>query len=524
LSTPPDDPVDGEGGRAYRFKLALRALALGAGLLSLFVLWTGERVTVAHDLQLVSEAIVRPGDTLALRAFVLRDVEAPAGPTLARTEVPVQLLDQAGREIARTVLKPTAVDAMEGALRVPATAQGVFVLSATAQLDRDLPLTTRRALEVRRDAPPVPTRGRPAGPLQQLALGSVQRRGLSAAPPPAPFLPRVLGGACVPEQRCTILVWVGEPAAAIVVRPNPAITVIGQPLPGGETSGLVELTLSAHGLEAEIVLEARRGNEPVAERAMRLPIALGDVAIAVAPTVLDDPARARVTLALPPGREHAIVDVYNDGHMRASRTFARVVPEQPLPWDAALLAPGPSRLQARVDRFSADGAGARFLYVRRPGESDATILAALGNLAAHEGAPGADDWPATLPPWAVLDFQRAAAFIVAPLESERALVPPAVSGRPMQLARVERAKSLARFAVSALLVVAALFVGVSLMRRGLHATEEAEEILVEAARQLPGEPREVPHGERLRVVALVLSVVLAFLAAALLIASKSLWF
>jgi hypothetical protein len=497
---------------------------MGAGLLSLFVLWTGERVTVAHDLQLVSEAIVRPGDTLALRAFVLRDVEAPSGPTLARADVPVRLVDRAGRELARTVLKPTAIDAMEGSIRIPETALGIFALAATAQLDdRDLPLVCQRPIEVTRDAPPVPTRGRAAGPLQQLAIGAVQPRGL-VGPPPVPFLPRVLGGACVPEQRCTILVWVGEPAAAIVVRPNPAITLLGEPLPSTETAGLVELALRVHGLEADLVLEARRGNEPVAERPMRLPIGLGDVAISVAASVLDDPAKAKVSLALPPGREHALVDVYSDGHLRASRTFANVVAEQPLAWDGSLLPPGLSRLQARVDRFSADGAGARFVYVRHPGESDTALLAALGNEVAHEGPPGADDWPSSLPPWAALDFQRSAAFILAPLESERALVPAAVSGRPVQLARIEHAKKLARFAVSALLVLAALIVGVSLMRRGFHATDEAEEILVEAARQLPPEPREVPHGERLRVVALVLSVVLAFFAAALLIASKSLWF
>ena len=68
MSTPPEDPAEGEGGRARRVTLALRVLALGAALLSFLVMWTGERVQVPHDLQLVSEAIVRPGDTVALRA------------------------------------------------------------------------------------------------------------------------------------------------------------------------------------------------------------------------------------------------------------------------------------------------------------------------------------------------------------------------------------------------------------------------------------------------------------------------
>jgi hypothetical protein len=530
LSTPPEEPAEGEGGRARRIAIALRALALGAALLSMLVLWTGERVTVPHDLQLVSEAIVRPGDTVALRAFVLRDVEAPEGPTLARVAVPVRLLDLAGRELAKTVLSDTVVEAMEGAIRIPDTARGTFVLEATAQLAGSLPLRCQRTIEVSPTARPLPLHGRTAGPLQQLALGATQRRGLAA--PPDRLLPRVLGGACVPEQRCTIMVWVGEPAAAIVVRPNPAISVVGLPLPSTETSGLVELTIRVHGPEANLVLEARRGNEPVGERAMRLPIGLGDVAIAVERTVLEEAELqprprpgARISLALPPGREHALLDVYSDGHLRQSLTCASVVAEQPLGSCVAGLPLGLSRLQARVDRFSADGAGARMVYVRRPGESDLDLLRAFGNEVARGGPAGAaDEWPATPPAWVASDFQRAAAFILAPLETLRAPVPAAASGRPTQLARVDQARRLARFGVSSLLVLAALFVGVSLMRRGIHASAEASAILAEAAGETSGEQGDSPRWDTLKVIALALSVVLAFLAAALLIASKSLWF
>jgi hypothetical protein len=77
--------------------------------------------------------------------------------------------------------------------------------------------------------------------------------------------------------------------------------------------------------------------------------------------------------------------------------------------------------------------------------------------------------------------------------------------------------------VAAWLVLAALIVGVSLMRRGLRASDEASSILAEAE---GGEPRSAAtdRGERLRVITLALSVVFAFLAGALLIAAKSLWF
>src|SRR5690606_2864562 len=155
---------------------------------------------------------------------------------------------------------------------------------------------------------------------------------------------------------------------------------------------------------------------------------------------------------------------------------------QPLAWDPELLAPGLSRVQARVDRFSGEGAGTRMLYVREPGESDGFVLRKLARQAAEEGFGSVTDgWAKELPSWADADLQRTAAYAPAPLGAQGAGVPPAVSGRPTQVARVAPAKKLARFGVSPLLVVAALFVGVSLMRRGLHASEEASAILAEAS-------------------------------------------
>jgi hypothetical protein len=231
-----------------------------------------------------------------------------------------------------------------------------------------------------------------------------------------------------------------------------------------------------------------------------------------------------LTLALPPGREHAIVDIYEHGHLFASRTLGGVAADAPLPGALAPLPEGLVRVQARVDRFSSDGAGARMLYVRRPGQGDEAVLrellAAAADAVAHEPTDG---WLRTLPPWALGDLQRTAAYVLAPLETLRAPIPAAVSGRPAQLARVNQAKNLARFGVSAWLVVAALIVGVSLMRRGLSASDEASSILAEAEGGA-GRPARADRGERLRVITLALLVVLAFLAAALLVAAKSLWF
>jgi hypothetical protein len=83
--------------------------------------------------------------------------------------------------------------------------------------------------------------------------------------------------------------------------------------------------------------------------------------------------------------------------------------------------------------------------------------------------------------------------------------------------------------VGALLALSALVVGMTLMRSGLRADAEARAILDEAEREagvaeeLRG-PRDEPRPGTLFVVWLVLLVALAFLAGALLIVAKPLWF
>jgi hypothetical protein len=522
LSTPADDLGERPRASGFRLKLALRAISLVLALASLIVLWSGERVRVRHDLQIVVDPSARPSATLAVRALVFRDVEAPEGPTLAKTDVQVRMLDSEGRELSRSVLRPTILDTMEGQIRLPDAGERTITLEARAQLDDDPELVCRRVVSITAHPPPLTLQGRTAGPLQQLALGNVVRSGLTLAP--SPLLPRVLGGACVPEQRCQVLVWVGEPAAAVTLRPDPAITLLGEPVPSGPTSGLVELSLRVHGLEANVVLEARRGSELVAQRSLRLPIALGEVALSLERSLVDRTSDPGLSLALPPGREHAIVDTYSEGQLTASRTLADVAADAPLQNVLAPLPEGLVRIQARVDRFSSESAGARVLYVRRAGESDRAALEAVLTAARpHARGEATEAWVRELPPWAFADLQRFTAYALAPLETLRAPVPSAVSGRPAQVARVDHARNLARFGVAGCLVLAALIVGVSLMQRGLTAAHQASAIMAEA-QDLPERPAHADRGERLRVITLALLVMLAFLTGALLVAAKSFWF
>ena len=520
MSTPLEEPADPRGGEGNRLVLWMRLLAGLSALLALAALFSVERASVKHDLQLAAEPAARPGELLALRALLFRDVDAPEGPTLVTAPTSVRLVDREGRQLAEVPLHASPLDTLDGALRIPAAATGEFVLEARAQLD-DKPLLCRRALHVAVAAPTSRPRGREAGVLQQLAIGRVVAK--SAQPPPDPLLARVVGGACVPDQPCRLLVWVGEPAAAIGLRDHPSAQLAYGPVPASETSGLVELALTVRGPDAQITLQARRAGELVAERALRLPVGLGEVALH-APASIVERSRTRFSMTPPPGRAHVIADVFADHRWRATAVLAG---GQQTQLEEAVAAPGLLRVQGRADRFSAEGAAARVFYVRSPGESDAAALRQIAEQTAR--APQLPPqptaaWAAALPPFVVADAQRGAAFMLAALETLRLPVPIAVSGRPAQLRALERTRVLMRFGVAGALVVSALALALSIARRGLSATDQAEAIM-SAAR---GDEVRASRHERLRaranVVFLVLAVVSAFLAAALLIAAKPLWF
>ena len=99
-----------------------------------------------------------------------------------------------------------------------------------------------------------------------------------------------------------------------------------------------------------------------------------------------------------------------------------------------------------------------------------------------------------------------------------------MSERPLQQARLSARRTSLRFLVGGVLVFAAVLVAATMMRRGLSAAGQARAILERAA-EAGGSPSPDPGtAGRFGVVLLVLAVVLAFLAGALLIVAKPLWF
>ena len=517
------DPQGAENQR--RFLLSLRVLASLSALLSLLALWSVESRQLAHDLQLAADSEARPGDRLALRALIFKDVDAPEGASLALGTTHVRLLDDESRELARVTLRPTELDTLDGSLQLPAALAGHFILEARAHY-QDSELICRRTLEVGPRAASARLHGREAGPLQHLSLGAVHAHASTA---PLPFLPRVVGGACVPDEVCRLLVWVGEPAALLSVRANASAELVAPALPSGEVSGIVELQVRVRGPDAALTVEARQHGQLAAERALRLPIGLGEVGLSQRESIVPA-ARLKPSFVLPPGRAFITVDTFVVGRWSDVRVVSAQAGETPL-LSAAFASSGLVRVQARADRLSADGSGGRVFYVKSHAETDldalassARALAALPELAAEPTAA----WSTRLPAFAADDVQRTAAYLLAPLEQLRMSVPLPVSGRPAQLARLSRTRALFRFGVAGALVLSAFVLALSIARRGMVAAEEAQSILDLARAEGENEASEPRPGEvigaRVRVLLLAFAVAAAFLAAALLIAAKPLWF
>jgi hypothetical protein len=511
-----------DGAPHGRLVALLRALAALSIVVSFASLWLSERTRVLDDLQLATEATARPGETIALRAFYLRDVEAARGPELARTDVRVRLLDSHEREVGRTTLTPGRADpSMEGRLQLPWAAHGALTLEARAQLRDRAPIVCRRAIDVRKDAPTLVPRSREAAPLSLFSLGALR----PAAPDGAPGLrlePRVVGGACVPEQPCRMLVFMGA-RAALSLRLDPALSLLST-APTGETDGIVQVSLRVLGPEASLELEALRDGKRVAQRSLRLPVALGEARLDTTRALLDPDEDLGLSVVLPPGRSRGIVDLFAAGRWSASMSFlgarAGALAEVPLP--AGFGTSGLLRIQAHADRFGGEGAGARLVYRRAPGETTAHALAAIGRAARAGGFETAPLAAEGEPPPG--NGELAAQFVLASLEGMRVPLPRAVSGRPLELARLSRAQAALRFGVGGMLTLSALVVGLTLMRRGFSAQAEARAILDSAADELGESRNSEPSRGVLVVICLGLAVSLAFVLAALLIVAKPLWF
>lgn len=463
-------------------QLAVRVglpLAILAVVIAVFL---GERMTIDHELSLAIPDAAAPGSSMPARALLFDRLEMPDGPRLTSAPVELSLVDRDGRVRARATLVASAAGGAEGAIDVPRELSGWIDVVAVARQDGEAVASVHTALEVRRDPPGVEPQGRIAGDLQRLELGPV-----TGAAPPSALEVRVVGGACVPEERCEVLVHVGEPAASVALAPAPSVT--SEPR-GAETSGLVLLPVVVHGPEAHVELVATRGGEEVARRPLRLPVALATPALDIPDRALDGGERPHLRARVLGDRPAILVEAFRAGRWERTGSFAASERATPLPFE---LSPGLWHLQVHTDPFSA--------------ERSAVRLVELGERAIAADAPPGPD--ALRFAWSAAAHEEA----IYPL-------PDGVSGRAEDLARLEARQRTLRIAAVIALVLGLLVAAVLFSLRGLEAAQEAQAVM-----EATGDPElaSARHRRRtlLSALALVATTLLAFLGAAAIVVARA---
>ena len=527
LSTPdssePDASREGEGRGAPRRRLSdlflFFVVPVSVALVFVAVL-VAERTDVDSDLQIVSPAHARPGGGLAVRGFHFRDLDRAEGPILSPRPGRASLVDPSGRAVAHAPFLPSAAPGLEAVLEVPEGTRGELLLRASVPLDHEEVSSVVSPVVVSPE-PVVPeARGRLALPLQRYTLFPVRPEG--DAVPPAHLVPRVLGGTCVPEVRCDLLVLVGAPAAEVSVESTAAVTSSGAPPPHA-TAGLVPLSVVTHGPEAELELVARRDGAIVARRTVRLPIALASFALrlpdASAPLFVAPAAPALVLDGVETERG-IVVDAFDDGvWARTGSLPARSeagADADPVALPFAPLRPGLWRIQARTDAFSSDSAAVRMLHVRAPGDPDEAVVRALAERARAE-------WNDTLARTVGEldeDPSRRAAFLLAMPEMDLVPQPIAMSGAMQAATGLDDRRVALRWIAAMAMLLAGVFVMVLVLRRGFAAGAEARAILVSAG----DETADSAANRRrmaLSLIAAVLAIALAFVAAAALVLART---
>lgn len=461
--------------------IALRAAAPVLAWFALGIVLFGAQNDTDYDLQLIAADSGAPGELLPIRARLYENLRGLEGPRLSARPIDLRLTDHHGRIHARTRLLPArgGHSDMEGSLRLPAAVSGAFRLHASVQIDRT-DVEVQRRLRVGAPARLVPE-GRPLRALQQFSEGPLSPAAGAVAPDRMRV--RVGGGVCVPEEECHVFVHVGVPGAAVWIEGNSTVTPgAGAAQPSAETDGVVLLSIVTHGPEAQLWLRASRGGREVAQRSVRLPIALGASQLRLREPLL--PAPGLPDLALLGGEGGCIVDVFRDGQWvrTGSQPSCAELRKPPFP----PLTAGVYRVQARHDPFGAAMSGVALAYVLAPNEHRSAALRELARRVV--AVDSSDRFARAALAAADAELQLDAAgfgYLAAALETGVIALPHAVSGYAATLERLAHTQSRLRWMSIAALVLGALSLALAVGRSGFLAAARADAILLDAGQAGP---------------------------------------
>lgn len=467
-------------------------------LATVLAVFLGERASITHEVQIVAPEAGAPGARLPIRALIFAELAQPGGPRLVSAPVRVRLRD-GEQVVGRARLAPSVVGGAEGSVQVPSSlAASQLTLEAVAYVRGEPVAKVERRLEIDEAPRPAELRSRRAHAVRLFDLGAI--RPLADAAPPVPFEVRVVGGACVPEARCEILVHVGHPAAAVRIAPTEWVAV-EEPSEPGETTGIVRIPVVVRGPEGHVVLQAFRRGEPVAQRNLQLPVAFATPAIELASRTISPEESPRLRVSVLRDHPGIIVDAYQDGVWRWTGSLP--LPRSSVPAPVGPLEPGLWRLQVRTDPFSAEHAAVRMIATNGVSDALARIEELGGDPFAPSGTP-----------------EDRFAWSAASVESAHRALPEPASGFAADEARLSARQARLRVAAFVALAVGLAVLGGALVRRGVESAQEAQRVM-DATGDV--ELASARHRRRtlLSALAIVATVLLAFLGAMALIVARA---
>jgi hypothetical protein len=480
-----------------RFAWAIRMSPLVAALI-LAALWIAGAPSAVPDLRLSAPLVARPGTTIGLRAWQV-DQDDDGYTVIVAPAVEVELRNEAGMVLAKVELEKSLAQGREGRLQIPDHIDEVLSLVAVAEIDGDS-VSVERALYVRESIESRLPKGRSVNAFQAYELGRIRAAASRRA---ATILdPRVEEGACVPDLRCCLTVWVGDEAVAVRVRPVAGVRV--EPGAVVHSNGFWRFPLVVAGSEGRVEVEAvGEDGAVVAAREVRLPVVPGGI---VARATAAD-GHIEVEWEQLGDRGPVLVDVFQGRRWMQASSLSPDDPHLPA------LGPGVWRLQVRGDLFSDNTAGVSYVVVADP-KGPGRVRQAAEALLGEAGREGLDPLAVAIVdgafPEADVDALLRALFALPSFDV--VAMGPGVSARVGVDETLEEQQELRRWQAAAAILLVGLMVSMVLLRIELVEQAGARRLLDDFGEEAPPPRRGSAPGRGLWAFVLLIFVLMAVLA------------
>jgi hypothetical protein len=314
--------------------------------------------------------------------------------------------------------------------------------------------------------------------------------------------PRVEEGACVPDLRCWLSVWIGDARVAVRARPLGGVRVESNAVQ--PSNGFVRYPLVVVGNEGRVAVEAiDEDGAVVAARQVRLPVVPGGIVARVA----TNGGRFQLEWERLGEPGPVLVDVFQGRRWVDAFSLS---PEDPyLP----ALGPGVWRLQARADLFSDNTAGVSYVVGADPNGPGRARQAAEA-VVAEADREGLDPLAVAviegpLPKGGDDDLLRA---LFAIPSFDVVSIGPGVSARLGVDQALEREQELRRWLAAAVILLIGLMVSMVLLRIEVVAQTRARQLLEELGNETPPRRPGTSLGRGLWAFVLLVFVLMAVLA------------